>query len=351
MKEGKETVKTRIGVIGTGGIASRHLVNCSKMDNVHISALCDIDEPKVKETASQYGAAAYTDYQKMLDEAELDLLLICTPPGFRIPAVEAAAARGIACFIEKPPAIDLKEAQQITDIIAKSGIIAGVGFMYRYAGAVQKAKELIAGMPVPIIRSVFVCGVALNPDWPRWFFNKSISGGPILDQAIHILDSSRYIAREFAGDITEIHAFGSNVTIPMEGDFSIEDSHVLNLRYDRGTIQSHTHSWAIKSTQVTIELLSNDFQLNINLNPEPGHHRSLLTGQVNKERVHFDFTDEDFYVTEMNAFIDAVRSKDQSLIRSPYADAAQTLQVVFSANQSVESRLPVTLGTSIKSLP
>lgn len=46
-----------------------------------------------------------------------------------------------------------------------------------------RLKSTNQPVPIPIVRSVFVCGVALNPEWPRWFFNKSISGGPILDQA------------------------------------------------------------------------------------------------------------------------------------------------------------------------
>jgi predicted dehydrogenase len=327
----------RVGVIGTGGIAERHLANLSLMNDVRITALCDIDEGKVKEKATLYNCASFTDYNTMFNQVELELVLICTPPGFRRQPVEAAAARGIACFIEKPPAIDLEEAAKITNIIEHSGIIAGVGFMYRYAGAVQKAKELISGMAVPVVRSVFVCGVALNPNWPRWFFNKSISGGPILDQAIHILDSSRYLVCDYAGDIAEVHSFGSNVTLPKEGDFTIEDSHVINLRYQQGTIQSHTHSWAISPTQVKVELLSKDYHLSVNLNPEPGRHRSELTGHFKNEAVHFNYMDEDFYVTEMNTFVNAVRNKDQSLIRSPYADAAKTLQVVFSANRSVET--------------
>jgi predicted dehydrogenase len=332
----------RVGVVGTGGIASRHLENLTNESDVLIAGLCDIDEQKVREAASKFGAEPFTDYIQMFNEAGLDMVLICTPPGFRRQPIAEAAARGIACFIEKPPATNLAEAAQISKIVAETGIISGVGFMYRYSGAVQKAKALISGLPIPMLRSIYVCGVALNPNWPRWFFTKSISGGPILDQAIHILDSSRYLVSETAGDVAEIHSFGSNVTLPKEGDFTIEDSHVINLKYQNGTIQSHSHSWAISPNQVRIELLSKDYHLIVDLNPEPGRHRSALTGHIKNESIHFDFTEEDFYINEMKAFLQAVRTKDQSLIRSPYADAAKTLEVVFKANQAVEE------GTVIK---
>jgi predicted dehydrogenase len=326
----------RVGVIGTGGIASKHLHTLSQQKDIQIAALCDIDEAKVKSAAEKNGAAVYTDCVTMFEQTELDFVLVCTPPGFRLQPVKEAASRGIACFIEKPPAFDLEDARQMKQVIEESGIIAGVGFMYRYAGAIQKAKELIGGQPVPIVRSVFVCGVALIPDWPRWFFNKSISGGPILDQAIHILDSSRYLVKDAAGDVEQIQCFGSNVTIPKEGDFTIEDSHVVNLRYGKGTVQSHTHSWAVTQNQVKIELISKDYHLIVDLAPETGHHCSTLKGHFKNEPVLFDFSDEDFYVTEMETFLKAVRTKNQSLIRSPYADAAKTLEVVHSANRSAE---------------
>ncbi|MBS4179004.1 Gfo/Idh/MocA family protein [Lederbergia citrea] len=327
----------RIGVIGTGWIATRHMDALTREAGVQIAALCDINEQRVEELASKYGAEAYTDYIEMFEESALDMVLICTPPGIRLGPISEAAKRGIACFIEKPPAFDEKEAIEINKVIEESGILASVGFMYRYAGAVEKAKELIAGAAVPIIRSVYVCGLAINPDWPRWFFNKSLSGGPLLDQAIHVIDASRYLIDQTSGDISELQAFGSNLSIEKTDEFTIEDSHVLNIRYKNGTIQNHTQSWAIDPNYANIELISNDFHLKIDLNPEPyAFYRSKLTGVYKNNPIDIDFTDEDFYITEMRTFIEAVKTDNKDLIRSPYHDAIKTLRTMLLANKSVE---------------
>jgi len=327
----------KIGVIGTGWIATRHMDALIKEEGVQIAAVCDINEQRVQEIAGKYGVVPFTDYIQMFEECALDMVLICTPPGIRLGPISEAAKRGVACFIEKPPAFDESEALEINKVIEESGILASVGFMYRYAGAVEKAKELIGDTEVPIIRSVYVCGLAINPDWPRWFFNKSLSGGPLLDQAIHVIDASRYLIDQTSGDISELQAFGSNLSIPKTDEFTIEDSHVLNIRYKNGTIQNHTQSWAIDPNYANIELISNDFHLKIDLNPEPyAFYRSKLTGVYKNTPIDQDFKDEDFYVTEMKTFLEAVRTNNKDLIRSPYHDALKTLRVVLHANKSVE---------------
>lgn len=327
----------KVGVIGLGWIASRHLNTLKEAKNAEVAAVSDIDEQKAEETASSYGARAFTDYKKLFEEMDLDVVLICTPPGIRLDPITEAAKRGIACFIEKPPAINEMEAIKINEVIEKSGIFANVGFMYRHSKAVQKAKELINGAEVPIIRSVYVCGLAIDPNWPRWFFNKSLSGGPLMDQAIHVIDASRYLIDQTSGDISEVQAYGSNLSIEKTDEFTIEDSHVLNLRYHNGTIQNHTQSWAINPNYANIELISNDFHLTIDLNPAPGAFtRSKLSGFYKGESLEYDYKDEDFYVTEVNAFLEAVETNNKQLILSPYHDAMKTLRIMATANKSVE---------------
>lgn len=330
-----------VGVIGTGWIATRHLDGLKKEQDVNVVALCDINEERAAEVAEKYGAKEYSDYKVMFEECPLDMVLICTPPGIRLDPISEAAKRGIACFIEKPPAFDDTEAIEINKVIEESGIIAGVGFMYRYSNAVQKAKDLIAGAEVPIIRSVYVCGLAIDPNWPKWFFNKSLSGGPLVDQAIHIIDASRYLAQS-SGDIKEIQGFGSNLTLPKTDSFTIEDSHVVNLRYENGTIQNHTQSWAVEKNYANIQLIGKDYNLTIDVNPEPyAFYRSKLTGFYKDEVIDMDFTEEDFYITEMQQFIKAVKTNDKSLVLSPYHDAIKTLHAVNLANKAVEENKSV----------
>lgn len=337
-------MKLNIGMIGAGGIAGAHLTNLATEREVRIAAICDIDAPKAEKLAAQYGAAAYADCRLMLQAEELDAVFVCTPPGFRLQPIEAAAARGLPCFVEKPPAWNMEEANRIGQIVRKSGIVCMVGFMYRYAEAVTCARELTADRPPAIIRSHFVCGSALTRAAPGWFYLKEKSGGPVFDQAIHVLDAVRYLAGEAAGPVAEVYAQGSNKIVNKADDFTIEDSHAISVRYQDGTLHTHIHSWAVDEAAVQIELMHRDYRLLIDLYPLPERRGSRLSGFVGDREILHDFPDDPFYITEERAFLQAVRNRSMAGVRSPFADAARTLELVLAANRSVDERQVVFLN-------
>lgn len=332
----------RIGIIGFGVIGSRHMKNLVNIAGVKIAAVCGSNEAKTAAIAGEYGAEPFTDYKQLFEQTPLDAVFICTPPGLRKEPIAEAAARGIPCFIEKPPAKTMQEAEEITEIVQKSGIIHSVGFMYRYTGAVSKAKELIeaSGSPVPIVRSIHVCGAGLiQATTPRWLYNKSLSGGPLFDQAIHLVDAARYVAGSRVGTVSDIHAFGSNVQRPKSEEFTVEENFIVNLAYTSGTIHTHTHSWGIAESQAKIELLSDDYRLLVDLT----QLGSRLQGSYKGEEISLHYADENMYAEEAAVFLEAVRTGNPTLIRSSYADAAVSLGLVIKANESVDRRQAISL--------
>lgn len=314
-----------VGIIGLGRIAQHHIMNLQTIPGVHIQAVADVLADRVAEVARQHSATPYQDFEEMLDKEKLDAVLICTPPTVRFDPIKKAAKRSVAVFVEKPPAFDMDAALRTLRVIEQHGIINSVGFMYRWSKAIDFLKDAIAGMPLNMIRSIFVCGPALDPEQPKWFFNKALSGGPVLDQAIHILDLTRYIA----GDVVAVHAFGANVVCPKSDDFTVEDSVSINLLYRSGAVQSHTHSWAYPGEKLEIELISDRHHLYVT--PDQ------VRGTINGDEVFYKPSSNNFYRRELVEFLEAVRQNDQSRIRSPYSDAIKTLATVLAANQSVDS--------------
>lgn len=321
-----------VGVIGLGRIATaRHLKNLPSIQGVRLQAVCDIDGERANKVATEHGAAPYTDFEQMFAAEQLDAVLICTPPVVRLEPIRAAAQRGVAVFVEKPPAAEYARGLEIARIVEEHNIINAVGFMYRFSRAVDHLKALLGENPINIIRSVFVCGPALDPEQPKWFFKKEISGGPMLDQAIHVLDLTRYIA----GDTVAVQAFGANVVCPKTDEFTVEDSLSVNLRYASGAIHNHAHSWAYPGGRLGIELISD--RMDVRLTP------TSLKGRIGGEEIDVTPAENDFYLRELQTFFQAVRTQDQNLIRSPYSDAVKTLATVLAANESVESETLIRL--------
>ncbi len=326
------TQPLRVGVIGTGGIAKHHLNNLKKIGGTAIVGLCDIEKPRADVLAKEFGGTGFGNIEEMLDTQKPELVLICTPPFARMDPVKAACERGIPFFCEKPPAFSVEDAVRVNAVVAKSNLIHSVGFMYRHKETTDRAKELLQGQTILAIRSTFVCGAILNPDFPAWFKMQDKSGGPLLDQAIHALDLIRYLV----GDINAITAYGSNRVVPKAPDVTVNDTISMAFSFSSGLTGTHNHSWASAPGLAVIEVLCRDARLNIDL------FENSLTGVVRNMKVEFKPGD-DCYQTELKRFLQAVREKSMAPVRSTYEDAVKTLAVCCAANASAATGKPVAL--------
>src|SRR6266487_1213618 len=96
--------KVKIAIVGLGGIAQiAHLPILSKMENVTITGVCDIDKSKSKSIAQKYNVKNfYYDLDKMLNESEADCVCIASPTGYHKEHAIKALERGFDVIVEKP---------------------------------------------------------------------------------------------------------------------------------------------------------------------------------------------------------------------------------------------------------
>lgn len=326
-----------LGIVGTGGIAKAHRKNLQALGGNKVVAVCDMNDANRNEAAQALNARPYADFKEMFKkERNLDAILLCTPPTVRKDVIAVACRKKIPVFCEKPPARTDAEAARIVKIIEKSGNIVSVGFMYRYLPAVDRMKALLAGQKLNLVQSTFLCNPALARTIPGWFFIKEKSGGHVVDQAIHVMDLIRFIA----GDIREVYALGNNVICPKADDFTIEDSSSTDLRFANGASGSHVHSWAYKKFIGEVTLTGAEFRLTLTLNDSI---KGWIGDQTIDEKLPPPPAGSDIRYWEMEVFLNAVRTRDTSKIRSPYADAAKTLATVNAMNKSMDKGKPVRL--------
>lgn len=195
----------RLGFVGVGGIAKRHLGSASKREDVKIVGCADVNATIAQETAKTYNCNAYNSSIELYDKEKPDAVVICTPP-FAHGDIEAEAAkRGIHLFIEKPVAIDLKLAQQVKKAVDKAGILVQVGYMFRFSKAVLKVKELLAKRKVAMVQQHYYM-----PGMPAkgWWAKMAMGGGQLIEQATHMLDLGRFLAGDVlsvSGRTTQAH--------------------------------------------------------------------------------------------------------------------------------------------------
>jgi predicted dehydrogenase len=133
----------RIGVAGLGYWGPNLARNFSGIDGCELVWCCD-DAPEARARAqSRFPGVRVTDsVQQMLDDPDLDAVALATPvPTHASLAVEVLEA-GKHCFVEKPLAQSVSDAQRAVDAAAASGRTLMVGHLLEYHPGLRKLKEL-----------------------------------------------------------------------------------------------------------------------------------------------------------------------------------------------------------------
>ncbi|HXO08142.1 MAG TPA: Gfo/Idh/MocA family oxidoreductase, partial [Solirubrobacteraceae bacterium] len=96
------TGRLKVGIIGGGWIARRHVPAIDAAPEVELVAACDADVERAHAIADPRGAHAYQDWRELLEREQLDAIWVCTPPGVHREPTVAALERGVHVFLEKP---------------------------------------------------------------------------------------------------------------------------------------------------------------------------------------------------------------------------------------------------------
>jgi predicted dehydrogenase len=173
---------------------------------VELAAVCGRDEQAVAAFAQKHGWQSYeTDWRVLVERDDIDAVDIGTPNSSHYEIAIAAAQAGKHILLEKPMALNGREAQEMLAAAQKAGIKHQIGFNYRRVPAVALAKAIMNNGDLGHIihwRAVY------NQDWlvdPQvgllWRLDKNVAGtGAIGDLASHIVD----LAYHLVGPIAEV---------------------------------------------------------------------------------------------------------------------------------------------------
>lgn len=326
MEGGLRGMTVEVAFIGAGGIAKyKHFDNLEANPNAEITAICDIDEATAREAADRFAVDAYTDYTTLYDEATFDAVFICIPPFAHDGQELMAIDRGIDLFIEKPLALSVQYAESVRDALADTDVIAQVGYNWRYSEGVQRARELLGNRSIGFIDGYWWGGVP--DDGEGWWSQYDKSGGQTVEQVTHIFDTVRYLA----GDVTRVSAAGSH---QLEDRIDFADCTSATLEHTDGSISHVSSSCASESGKTGLEVVADGATLEISPNS--------VYGRIDGEEIEETF-EGDAHGNGVDRFIEAVSTRDPSIVRSPYADGTETLRLTLAVNESIESGEPVDL--------
>jgi predicted dehydrogenase len=196
----------RIGVIGTSWYTDfMHLPALASHPRAQIHAICGRTHGRAAEIAQKYAIPnVYTDYQTMIEQAELDAVIVATPDDLHYPMVMHALDVGLHVLCEKPLALRAAEAREMYEKADAAHVKHMVFYTYRWLPPVRLLREQIAqGALGQCFHGQFqyLAGYGIDGAY-GWRFDQQRANGILGDLGSHMID----LARWTIGDISRVSA-------------------------------------------------------------------------------------------------------------------------------------------------
>ncbi|MEU4557777.1 Gfo/Idh/MocA family oxidoreductase [Actinoplanes sp. NPDC023936] len=314
---------TRIGLIGAGGVAQRHARVLSGLPDTQVTGVTDVVPEAAARLAGDVGAQVYGSVADLIESGP-DAVYVCVPPFAHGDAERAVVAAGLPMFVEKPISINRDTAREIADLVAQRGLLTAVGHHWRYLPVVERARELLAGRPIRLISGAWLDKVPPVAWWAR----AEKSGGPVVEQAAHVID----LARHLGGEVDEVFAYG-NGTPPEAPDADVDGATTAVLRFASGAVGTLAATCVLGWKQrAGLEVYADGLALALTeseLVVRDGNGAEVITCDPVSAHTAVD-----------RAFVAAVRGEAED-VRVPYAEALRTHEVALAVAESVAAGRPI----------
>ncbi|GHC04571.1 aldo/keto reductase [Cerasicoccus arenae] len=183
------------GVIGPGRIAHKFAKGLAETDGV-LYAAASRDVSRAQAFLDEYGGGqAYSDYQAMLDDPQVDAVYIATPHPLHAQWAIKAAKAGKHVLCEKPATLNYGEAMAVVDAAQMSGVAFLEAFMYRCHPSTAKVYELVASGAIGQVQRIRASfAFDSGEDFEGRHQANSLGGGGILDVGCYPVSMCRLLA-------------------------------------------------------------------------------------------------------------------------------------------------------------
>jgi scyllo-inositol 2-dehydrogenase (NAD+) len=268
----------RIAVVGLGRMGRFYAQTIAGLGpTVRLAAVADPDPRARTMVQAELGVElAFDDRAAVLDRPDVDAVVVATPTSTHADVIVDAARAGKAIFCEKPLALSLEQTRAALSAVEEAGVMLQVGFMRRFDPGYQQAKALIdAGR---IGRPTTFKGVGRDPDCPPLgYANPAVSGGLVLDMAIHDFDLARWL---MSSDVERVSAEGTRLACEQLASVGDIDNAVINVRFVSGAVGNVEVSRNARyGYDIRTEVLGTEGAVSVGGSAEGAREVRLLTAQ------------------------------------------------------------------------
>ncbi len=254
----------KFGIIGAGAISYSSAREIMAHGQAEIVALCDANAERAKRLASTIGVQEYYDNSReLIANDNVDAIYIAVPNAFHAPLAEEALERGKHVILEKPFALNAREARAVADAATRTGKLFMLGMNQRFAPGAQKIKSLAEAGRLGEIYHAKACWMRRSgiPSLGTWFSSKALAGGgSLLDIGVHMMDLSLYIMDNFQPEAVTGATYtkfgnrglgegGWGISEKENIEFDVDDFATALIKLKGGATLQLDVSWALHQAQ------------------------------------------------------------------------------------------------------
>ncbi len=337
----------RVGLVGVGKMGVSHLAILGAHPDVEIGGICDNQSLVTSAVKSQTGIETYKNYERLIDQAELDAVVVATPSATHLEVATYALERGVNVFVEKPLTLSIEDSWRLAQLAQARQRANQVGYHNRFIGTFQEVRRLVRSGAIGDIHHVdgkAFGQVVIKPKAGfTWRAKKSEGGGCLHDYACHVIDLMNFIV----GRPSEVlaahlgHVYSEHV----------EDTVYAMFGYANGASGQLETNWTDEayrkmSTTITVygtlgKITADRQECQVFLKPGhrvPGYDEGWTIKYITELQAPVDYyLRGEEYTAQMDAFVDAVREKN-SAGENSFLSAYDTDWVVDQVARAHEGR-------------
>lgn len=336
----------RIGVLSCAhpAHAASYMYWLSQQPGVEVVAIYDEDTVRAQRFGERFGIARlYDSPAPILEDADIDAVVVCSPTNQHASLVIAAAEAGKHVLCEKPIATTLADARAMIDACTAANVQLHIPFTCRFYPTVQKAKALVADGSLGEVQGMvgYNRGIPpLPPAYPDWITSpEEAGGGALIDHSVHVTDAMRYLT---GAEVTSVSAETGTLFAP---SLEVDDAALLLLRFDNGAVASVDPSWSTPQTNpwhydFVLRVLCDNGAFTLD---DSKQTLNVATKPTNGRGFHLEYFGANVDAAMIAHFVHCLRSGEQLEPAANGEDGYKALEISLAAYQSAQIGQPVEL--------
>jgi UDP-N-acetyl-2-amino-2-deoxyglucuronate dehydrogenase len=227
--------RIRFAVVGCGRIATNHFGALREhAQEAELVAVCDPDRAALDKAVAATGAPGFDSLSALLDEAQPDIVVLCTPSGLHSQQAIKVAQRGCHVVTEKPMATRWSDGLDMVRACDEAGVRLFVVKQNRRNATLQLLKRAVEqgrfGRIFMVTINVFWSRPQQYYDSARWRGTWEFDGGALMNQASHYVDLIDWLV----GPVESVQAYIATLA----RNIQVEDTATVGVRWRSGALGS-----------------------------------------------------------------------------------------------------------------